>query len=295
MASFLRKVQSIFELPQRVLGPLSSIRQAPFEKEHHSLFSISRARINRNRGVSALIRCKNEAKNIEMCVSSIVGVFDEIVVVDNGSTDSTAAIVTKLSQKFDNIRFYSYPFKLMRCGTEHEKTPEFSVRNITYYTNWCLSKCNRSYIMKWDADMVLDLGSKDSLVALLSSVSSYWPTFIATQQQTIYEKDDCFYESIGEVNSEVMLFPNRSDVLFKKHKSYELLTAKHYRAITTTLDYLTIYEIKRMSDDEFAHWDGTDFPTQRKQLEYQRYSELKRGEMENFIPKNIFENGRNEL
>src|SRR5919201_2427572 len=42
-----------------------------------------------DRGVSAMVRVLNEERRIWDCLASILDVFDEILVVDNGSTDST--------------------------------------------------------------------------------------------------------------------------------------------------------------------------------------------------------------
>ena len=42
--------------------------------------------------LSAVIITKNEERNIERCLNSLIGVADEIVVVDSMSTDATADI-----------------------------------------------------------------------------------------------------------------------------------------------------------------------------------------------------------
>ena len=48
--------------------------------------------------VSGLIICKNEEKNIEECIKSILW-CDEIIVVDSFSTDNTINIVKKYTEK----------------------------------------------------------------------------------------------------------------------------------------------------------------------------------------------------
>ncbi len=46
-------------------------------------------------GVSALLRVKNEEEKIHYCLMSIMDIFDEIVLVDNGSEDKTLDVVRK--------------------------------------------------------------------------------------------------------------------------------------------------------------------------------------------------------
>ena len=77
-------------------------------------------------GVSAVLRIKNEEDKIYYSLGSILAIFDEIVVVDNGSQDRTPEIVRTFKQRYDStnkIRFYSYPFKLARCGPENTDFP----------------------------------------------------------------------------------------------------------------------------------------------------------------------------
>jgi len=54
--------------------------------------------------ISAVIISKNEEKNIERCLLSIVDIVDEIIIVDSGSTDKTEEIATK----FKNVRFIKH-------------------------------------------------------------------------------------------------------------------------------------------------------------------------------------------
>ena len=42
-------------------------------------------------GVSALVCCKDEEYNIELCLNSLVGLVDQIICLDHNSTDETHA------------------------------------------------------------------------------------------------------------------------------------------------------------------------------------------------------------
>src|SRR5688572_4405193 len=99
-------------------------------------------------GVSAMLRVKNESRKIDMCLSSALHLFDEIVVIDNASSDDTRQLVEQFKtdhDRQDKIRLCSYPHRIARCGDEHWSTPEDSVHSLVYYYNWCRSKCRRGH------------------------------------------------------------------------------------------------------------------------------------------------------
>jgi len=56
--------------------------------------------------LSAVIITFNEEKNIGRCLDSLVGIVDDVVVVDSFSTDKTAAIC-----KSKGVRFIQHAFE----------------------------------------------------------------------------------------------------------------------------------------------------------------------------------------
>ncbi|MDD2208634.1 MAG: glycosyltransferase, partial [Bacilli bacterium] len=48
---------------------------------------------------------KNEEKNIENCLKSCHQLFDEIIIVDTGSTDQTKKIVSKYTDKIYDFKW----------------------------------------------------------------------------------------------------------------------------------------------------------------------------------------------
>ncbi len=56
--------------------------------------------------ISTIIITKNEEKNIERCLNSLVEISDEIIVVDSFSNDKTEEICNKFK-----VRFYQNEFK----------------------------------------------------------------------------------------------------------------------------------------------------------------------------------------
>ena len=60
--------------------------------------------------LSVIIPARNEAENLEKCVKGIdvelarKGIEREILVVDDGSTDSTESVLSRLAREFDSVR-----------------------------------------------------------------------------------------------------------------------------------------------------------------------------------------------
>lgn len=86
---------------------------------------------------------------------SIIDIADEIVFVDNLSTDTTLSIVQDLAKKYKHIKIYEYKIKIPRCGEEQAKQVNLKSKNtIANYYNWCLDKVTKYNVVKWDADCI---------------------------------------------------------------------------------------------------------------------------------------------
>ena len=236
----------------------------------------------RKKGVSAMLRVKNEERKILYCLGSLTHVFDEVVLIDNGSTDSTLELVRRFKKDRDpqeRISLFSYPFAVARCGKEHRGTPEDSVHSLVYYYNWCLSKCRHSYVFKIDADMIVLPEGTRRLRALFDRLSPLVPTVVEPPVQTIYRGPrGNWLLSTEEVSFEPRLFPNTSAIRYSKGKHWEVLRS----VITTRKSRWTeilFYELKDTSEDEFLHWTDTNFPTDRKRLEWKNFNIVRSGDV----------------
>ena len=98
--------------------------------------------------ISAVIITFNEERNIERCLKSLVGVADEIVVVDSYSTDRTEEICKSFHARFIKHRF---------DGHIQQK-------------NWAILQASSPYILSLDADEVLS----DELKASILKVKKNW-------------------------------------------------------------------------------------------------------------------------
>lgn len=85
--------------------------------------------------VSVCMIVKNEEKILSRCLDSLAGLYDELVIVDTGSTDSTKEIASKYTDKV-----YDFTW----------------VNDFAKARNYAFSLCSCDYIYSADADEVLD-------------------------------------------------------------------------------------------------------------------------------------------
>ena len=109
----------------------------------------------RTPGLSAFVRCRNEEEYIVASLMSSYRVFDELVVVLNGSTDRTRELVQELMPTHPKIRLLDYPYDCMPIGPGYldgvRAAPDAS---LARYYNWCLEQTSFSHVCKWDGDMI---------------------------------------------------------------------------------------------------------------------------------------------
>lgn len=90
--------------------------------------------------ISANIVCNNEKHWIKESILSIVNLVDEIVFVDDRSTDGTLEIVKDLSKSYSNIKIFEY--------NQH------NLKNLGDLKNYALSKSTNEFVIRWDADFI---------------------------------------------------------------------------------------------------------------------------------------------
>lgn len=100
--------------------------------------------------ISVVIITFNEEKNISRCLDSIVGVADDVVVVDSYSKDKTEEIC-----RTKGARFIQHAFE----GHIEQK-------------NWAITQAKHPYILSLDADEALDEELKKSIVAIKQNWTS---------------------------------------------------------------------------------------------------------------------------
>lgn len=112
----------------------------------------------RTPGLSGFARLRNADTFLEICLRSHINFLDELILVDNNSTDDTEKICLKLMEEFpDKVKYYRYAPEVSKIATsEYDMQCENSVRDLSYYCNWVLSKTTYSHVMKVDDDHLMN-------------------------------------------------------------------------------------------------------------------------------------------
>jgi len=262
----------------------SLLRQERFHnregcKEYDFVLTEGRAR----KGVSLLVRAKNEEQKIAHCLRSVLSLVDEVVFIDNLSKDRTRSVVESLKEREREgrkIRILQYPFQLARFGPEHDRTPENSIHSAVYYSNWSISHCSYQYVCKWDGDMVLIREARAQFEAFLAQVQEGPKKCWTFPGQTVYRdlKGD-YYLAVGEVNQEIMLFPYGYNPRFYKVAHWECLQGRPPVPVDG-FEPVTFLELKFAEEDEFAHWSTIDWPSHRKQREWANFHAVRAGNID---------------
>lgn len=90
--------------------------------------------------ISANIVCKNEQYWIKESILSIVNLVDEIIYVDDNSTDNSLEYVSELSLKYPNIKIFTYE--------------DHKLKDLGDLKNFALSKSKNEFVIRWDADFI---------------------------------------------------------------------------------------------------------------------------------------------
>ncbi len=109
---------------------------------------------------------KNEADRVGRCLSSVVGIADEIIVLDSGSTDDTLKIC---AQYTDNITVTDWP----GFGKQKQRA---------------LEKTTCDWVLSIDADEALDANMQAALLQLLSQDKIQESAFNLPWGVTLYGK-----------------------------------------------------------------------------------------------------------
>ena len=100
---------------------------------------------------------KNEEANLPACLESVRGLFDEIIIVDTGSTDHTKEIAAAFGAKVFEFTW---------------------VDSFAAARNECLRHATGNWIFWMDADDRLDEANRQKLLALFANLDKKTTAFV---------------------------------------------------------------------------------------------------------------------
>ncbi|HDM37567.1 MAG TPA: glycosyltransferase family 2 protein [Candidatus Omnitrophica bacterium] len=190
--------------------------------------------------LSVVIITKNEEENIDKCLKSVSGWADEIIVLDDESTDKTAEIATRYTDKV-------YTKKMDIEGR---------YRNYAYSlskNDWVLSLDADEIVtdeLKSEIDRTLSVNTKYNAfsIPLKNYIGDYWVRFggwYPAAKVRLFRKDKFKYEEVG-VHPRIFLEGEcghlKGDII---HRGYPDIT--HF---LNSLNYQTTKEAEKWYNDK---------------------------------------------
>ena len=239
-------------------------------------------------GISLVIRAKNEELNVKMCIESVIDLVDEIIFVDNGSTDNTYKLMIDYAMKYDKIKLYKYNISVSRAGQAHKNAIETGDPNtLGLFYNWCLSKCTKYIVFKWDADF---LCIRNNFVDLVNNYNlrnredklAIWFTGL-----TLFENNNNYYVNYRSFYDEFRIYSYKNNFKWYDGEICEYVDP-YIKSVDKSLRFKYIYplfyEMKRTSIDEF---EGRSSMIDSRDInDFNILSSLKEDKLLNIIPIN---------
>ena len=180
--------------------------------------------------ISVIIITKNEEKNIEACLQSVCGWADEVIVVDDESTDRTV----ELARKYTDRIF----FKKMDIEGRHR--------------NWAYAQAKNKWVLSLDADEratpelmqeISEVIKKESpfggfTIPRRNYIGKYWVRhggWYPSPQLKLFQKDKFRYEEVQVHPRAFMDEPCghlKSDIIHHSYRNFEDFLAKLNRQTT---------------------------------------------------------------
>ncbi len=190
--------------------------------------------------LSVLIITKNAEEIIREALKSAEGLWDELVIVDNGSNDGTVKLVRKFTNKvFVNL----------------------SHNNFSEIKNYGLSKISGDWVLSLDADERLSKEMRERIPTLIKNrnIGGYWfrrKTFIVPNRYLHY---GLFYP-----DWQLRLFRNKKEYRYRgavheqltipkektKEVSYDILHFPQHPKYTSFTDFYNLMPYVRIHVDE---------------------------------------------
>ncbi len=111
---------------------------------------------NRKPGISGFMRLRNEIAFVDKAIASHLRFLDELVIIDNNSTDGTWELVQTWADRYpEKIRAYSYTPLVHPVGTKQTRDlPADHPSSLANYYNYALTRTRHRIAIKIDGDHI---------------------------------------------------------------------------------------------------------------------------------------------
>ncbi len=249
---------------------------------------INKQKNNLKKGISLIIRAKNEELNVPICIESIVEHVDEIIFVDNNSTDKTYSLVNEYSKKYQYIHVYQYNIQVSRAGKDHREALEQNNKNtLGLFYNWCLSKSSRKNVVKWDADFIGIPANWNEMVNLYNLREREDSFSVWFTGKTCFENNDLYYIDFQSFYNEFRIFSYANGFQWYDGEICEY-TEPYLNILQEDkkirYPFPIFYELKRTKIDEFS--ERSSFIDERDRRDHRLLENLKKNELQTSL-KNV--------
>lgn len=182
--------------------------------------------------ISMCMIVKNEEAVLRRCLDSYVGLYDELIIIDTGSTDGTKSIAAEYAAKI-----YDYEW----------------INDFADARNYAFSKASCEYIFSADADEVLDKANRK---AFMDMKSVLLPEIDIVQMK---------YVNASEYNTVYNFKKEYRPKLFKRLRTFTWISPIHETVRLMPVIYDSDIEILHMPTDNHSKRDFSTFLNAIKQ------------------------------
>lgn len=128
-------------------------------------FGRNTRQVNKKSTITGVYRIKNADATIELAIRSVVDLLDEVIVVDNNSTDNTLNILNKLMENYGTkIKIYKYSENLCLAGNGYNlRVKDKPSGSLARYYNYAFSLGSSDYLLKCDANYIFTPAGLESI------------------------------------------------------------------------------------------------------------------------------------
>ncbi|MAO32056.1 MAG: hypothetical protein CL824_00990 [Crocinitomicaceae bacterium] len=209
-------------LLRKILRPIVYIfTYLPFKRK----VNVTRAGTPLKKGISAVVAMKNEEYILPLCLKSLVGFADQVIIIDNGSDDDSLLVANEFKEKFnDKIQVDIVELPNALLGDCREKGLELS---------------EYQWHLRWDADMVAyTSGNHDMKILREKALNDNTPR--AIQLPRLNLNGDLSHHEPDKLEDpgEPILIWLTKDVIYKEFGKFDTIRVPfYYQQVQETHNY----------------------------------------------------------